>query len=54
MKFEKSTRDVKMSCGHIEKLEMLTTGEQLKIDLDYYAHQGLCKECWKKLRERSL
>lgn len=50
MKFEKSIQNVHMSCGHIETMEMMTTGEQLKIDLNYYARQGLCKECLKKLR----
>lgn len=52
MKFEKSIQNVRMSCGHFETMEMMTTGEQLKIDLNYYAQQGLCKECRKKLRER--
>lgn len=52
MKFEKSVRNVFMSCGHTEIMELMTTGEQLKIDLEYYARQGLCNECWKKLREK--
>ncbi len=42
--------DVYMSCGHVQRLELATTGQQLKIDLAYYARQGLCSECWKKLR----
>lgn len=41
--------DVHMSCGHFQQLDLATTGQQLKIDLAYYARQGLCSECWKKL-----
>jgi hypothetical protein len=52
MKFEKATHNVYMSCGHTETMDLMTTGEQLKIDLEYYARQGLCKDCWKKLREK--
>ena len=42
--------DVHMSCGHFQRLDIATTGKQLNIDLDYYRRQGLCSECWKKLR----
>lgn len=45
-------RNVYMSCGHYQQLDLATTGEQLKIDFEYYARQGLCSECWKKLRAR--
>lgn len=48
--YEPSKREVMMSCGHSETLDMMTTGKQLNIDLDYYARQGLCKKCWAKLR----
>lgn len=40
---------VYMSCGHTEIKDLATTGEQLKIDLQYFARQGLCAECWAKL-----
>lgn len=42
-------REVYMSCGHYQKLDIHTTGEQLHIDLNYYASQGLCSDCWKRL-----
>ena len=39
-----------MSCGHYQPLDIHTTGEQLNIDLKYYATQGLCADCWKRIR----
>lgn len=44
-------KDVYMSCGHHQTLDIFTTGEQLHIDLNYYASQGLCSDCWKRLIE---
>ena len=44
--------NVHMSCGHFQQLDLATTGKQLKIDLDYYNQQGLCADCWAKLRAR--
>lgn len=41
-----------MSCGHWQEKDCSTTGEQFRIDKQYYATQGLCDECWKKLIER--
>lgn len=52
MNFEHSNRDVYMSCGHFQNMDMMTTGKELTLDLSYYARQGLCKECWAKLRQR--
>ena len=41
-----------MSCGHWQKKDCSTTGEQFQIDKRYYAAQGLCDKCWEKLIER--
>lgn len=44
-------KEVYMSCGHYQKLDIYTIGEQLRIDMNYYARQGLCSDCWKRLIE---
>lgn len=51
MEYKPNRRTVYMSCGHYEEKDFMTTGEQLSIDLQYYATQGICKECWSKLRK---
>ena len=49
--YEHSNRDVYMSCGHHQNMDMMTTGRDLAVDLNYYATQGLCQECWVNLRK---
>ena len=45
--------NVIMSCGHSQLEDLADTGEQLKLDLDYFRRQGLCHDCWEKLIERN-
>jgi len=44
--------DFVMSCGHVQTKDCFTTGEQLRIDKQYFASQGLCDKCWKALRDK--
>lgn len=42
-----------MSCGHTAEREVAEPSKYYEIDRRYYEKQGLCDECWNKLRERN-